>query len=211
MALKIKHIEGTRYRIENEPDPLPVTILSMKVTTTSSNPATLYIGPERRGGRLRVEPSEWVAFFKRHYGRAQRYFESPEFHKMQGSVIGQELACLAREELGFSKNSYWWDIIHWRREHYDEARRQMAEELRHNLFPLTTTKGHPMEARLRTAAEIDQDRCASSEKPMTLKRHRQINELAYKLKAVMDKEMPDLKSNELCMLGDIMQRIGNLK
>lgn len=49
------------------------------------------------------------------------------------------------------------------------------------------------------------------EKQMSLMRHKKINDLAYELKAVMDSKMPDLKSHELCMLGDIMQRIGHLK
>lgn len=49
------------------------------------------------------------------------------------------------------------------------------------------------------------------EKPMTLKRYRQISDLSYKLKAVIDKEIKDLKPNEACMLGEMMQRIINLK
>lgn len=49
------------------------------------------------------------------------------------------------------------------------------------------------------------------EEEMTIKRYKQINDLSYKIKALIDKEIKDLKSNEACMLGEMMQRIINLK
>lgn len=76
--------------------------------------------------------------------------------------------------------------------------------------PEILTRGEEKGNNMRPDLVMEQDTCYA-EKPMSLQRHKKINELAYELKAVMDKKIPDLKNHELCMLGEIMQRIGQLK
>lgn len=238
------------------------------VETRTSAPGTLYIGgiPANKEPRLRVAREDFIAFFKRNIKLARAYYENPaEFNKMQGSIVGQELACRMREELGYSRNSFWWDIVHWRGDYFRIASAELQnvtgwvyaprpedivrvpkEGLRwkNNFTPPTEQyhkfgpdsmvldgnqdfefgkgdftmefwinkqpKEEKMDARPMTATERAKCDEATPIK-MTVKRHKQITDLAYKLKAVMQKEMPNLQENELCMLGDMMRSIGTLK
>lgn len=175
--------------------------------------------------RLRVDQREIIDCLKRNFILAAQYYETSEFNLMQGSKSGMELGKVMKMELGYSANSYWWDIIHWRLHLYLIAKREIREcmfktqpiqqvldfldaQEKENLTR-GTTKGSTMQDRpMGYGPGVD---TCSAEKPMSIKRHKQITDLAYELKAAMDKKMPDLKGNELCMLGEIMQRIGQLK
>lgn len=177
--------------------------------------------------RLRVDQREIIDCLKRNFILAAQYYETSEFNLMQGSKSGMELGKVMKRELGYSANSYWWDIIHWRLHLYLIAKREIREcmfktppiqqvldfldaQEKENLTR-GTTKGSTMHDEMRRPGDIGGPETCPAEKTMSIKRHKQITDLAYELKAAMDKKMPDLKGNELCMLGEIMQRIGQLK
>lgn len=90
-----------------------------------------------------------------------------------------------------------------------------VDDAKRGIFEILTRekKGDSMDAMRNlepgSAAYIGGERRA--DKPMTLKRHKQIVDASYKIKALMDKELGPIQSNELCMLGEIMRNIGELK